>query len=53
MPTKAADPLVQFKIRIPASVRRQLKVYAAQSGTPMQQLVADALTALLKRKGAV
>jgi predicted HicB family RNase H-like nuclease len=53
MAAKGSDPLVQFKVRIPASVRRQLKVYAAESGTPMQQLVTDALTALLKRKGAL
>jgi len=53
MPPKPADPLVQFKLRIPASLRRALKVHAAQSGTPMQQIVTDALTALLKRKGAL
>jgi len=52
MTPQPADPLVQFKMRIPASVRRALKVYAAQSGMPMQQIVTDALTALLKRKGA-
>ncbi len=53
MTPKPADLLVQFKLRIPASVRRALRVYAAQSGTPMQQVVTDALTVLLKRKGVL
>ncbi len=47
------DQLVQLKVRVPEKVRRQLKVYAAMSGTPMHQLVTDALTALLKRKGVL
>lgn len=53
MTPKPADPLVQFKVRIPASVRRHLKVYAAQAGVPLQHVVTDALTAFLKRKGAI
>jgi hypothetical protein len=53
MSPKRGESLVQLKVRVPADVRRQLKVYAAMSGTPMHQLVTDALTALLKRKGAL
>jgi hypothetical protein len=49
---KDTPQLVQLKVWVPVALHRQLKVYAATSGTPMQQLVTDAVTALLKRKGA-
>lgn len=49
----AKDPLVQLKIQVPASLHRRLKVYAAESGTPMTALVTEAITSLLKRRGGM
>ena len=40
--------LVQLKVKVPASLRRDLKVLAAETGQPMNALVVQALTALLK-----
>ena len=52
MATEGAK-LVQLKAMVAADLHRALKVYAAQSGTPMNALVTEAVTALLKRKGAL
>ncbi len=49
---KALRP-VQLKVLVTAELHRALKVYAAASGTPMNALVSEAITALLKRKGAL
>jgi predicted HicB family RNase H-like nuclease len=49
---KPAEPTVQLAVRIPRSLHRRVKVYAAQTGTPMVTLVTDALTALLKTRRA-
>ena len=40
--------LVQLKVKVPLELRRRLKVLAAETGTPMNALVVQALTALLK-----
>jgi predicted HicB family RNase H-like nuclease len=48
-----AAALVQLKVSVTADLHRALKVYAATSGVPMNALVSDAVTALLKRKGAL
>lgn len=49
----ATEKLVQLKVLVTADLHRALKVYAAQSGKPMGALVSEAVTALLKRKGAL
>ena len=49
----AMAKVVQLKALVPAELHRALKVYAAQSGTQMSALVTEAVTALLKRKGAL
>jgi len=50
----AKEPsVVQLKVLVAASLHRALKVYAAKSGTQMSALVTEAVTALLKRKGAL
>lgn len=46
------EKVVQLKARVPEALHRQLKVYAAQSGTPMGKLVEEALTQFLKRRGS-
>jgi len=45
--------LVQLKVLIPATLRRDLKVLAAKLGKPMNELVTQAITALVQRKGAL
>ena len=40
--------LVQLKVKVPLELRRRLKVLAAETGKPMNALVVQALTALLK-----
>jgi len=50
---KDSGTLVQLKVRVTADLHRALKVYSAKTGTPMETLVSDAVTALLKRKGAL
>ncbi len=49
----ATVKLVQLKVMVAADLHRALKVFAAQSGEPMNALVTEAVTALLKRKGAL
>ena len=49
----ATEKLVQLKVRVTADLHKALKVYAVQSETPMEALVTEAVTALLKRKGAL
>jgi len=49
----ATVKLVQLKVLVTADLHRALKVYAAKSGEPMGALVTEAVTALLKRKGAL
>ena len=49
----AGAKLVQLKAMVAADLHRALKVYAAQSGTPMNALVTEAVRTLLKRKGAL
>ena len=46
-------PLAERLAGSEADLHRALKVYAAQSGEPMGALVTEAVTALLKRKGAL
>lgn len=41
------EPVVQLSVRIPASLRLRMKVYAARSGIPVNALIAEGLTALL------
>jgi hypothetical protein len=45
--------LVQLKVLVAADLHRRLKVYAAETGAPMNALVTEAITALLKRKKAL
>lgn len=42
------EPLTQLKVLVSVTLHRRLKVHAAQTGIPMNKLVAQALTALLK-----
>ncbi len=49
----ATEKVVQLKVRVTADLHKALKLYAVQSGTPMEALVSEAVTALLKRKGAL
>jgi hypothetical protein len=49
---EAREKLVQLKVWVPASLHRALKIHAATVGQPMNRVVADAVAALLKRKGA-
>lgn len=42
------EPLTQLKVLVPATLHRRLKVHAAQTGVPMNALVVQALTVLLK-----
>ena len=44
----ATSELVQLKVKVPRELRRRLKVLAAETGQPMNALVVQALTALLK-----
>ena len=44
----ATPELVQLKVKVPRELRRRLKVLAAETGQPMNALVVQALTALLK-----
>jgi len=44
----ATPELVQLKVKVPLELRRRLKVLAAETGKPMNALVVQALTALLK-----
>jgi hypothetical protein len=39
-------------VRVPASLRRRLKLVAVETGRPVQQLAADALEAVCRRYGA-
>lgn len=43
---------VQLKVWIPAALRRRLKVLAAETGEAMSDLVAEAITTLLAKRGA-
>jgi predicted HicB family RNase H-like nuclease len=45
--------LVQLKVMIPEALRRRLKVLAAELGKPMNELVTQAITVLVQRKGAL
>lgn len=49
----ATPELVQLKVKIPATLRRDLKVLAAKLGKPMNEMVAQAITALVQKKGAL
>ena len=46
------ETLVQLKVKVPETLRRELKVLAAETGKPMNELVTQAITALVQRKGA-
>jgi predicted DNA-binding protein len=47
-----AEPeLVQLKVLVPKELRRRLKVLAAETGKPMNELVTRAITVLVQRKG--
>ena len=50
---KSTPAVVQLKVQVAADLHRALKIYAATSATPMNALVTEAVTALLKRKGAL
>lgn len=45
--TPASDPLEALTVRIPRSLRRELKVYAATHNRPVQELAAEAIRRLL------
>ena len=44
-----ASPVVMLAVRIPAELHQRLKLHAVKRGTPIQQLVAQALRDLLRR----
>jgi len=47
-----AEPeLVQLKVLVSKELRRRLKVLAAETGKPMNELVTRAITVLVQRKG--
>lgn len=46
----AADATVSLSVRVPADLRRRLRVYAAEHGTSAQDCVQDALTTWLDRR---
>ena len=50
--TRPAEARVMLCVRVPAALRRRLKLAAAETGTPVQQLAADALEAACRRYGA-
>lgn len=45
------DPVVQFGGRIPTSLRRRVRVYAAASDKEVAQILREALEEYLTRKG--
>ena len=47
----AESELVQLKVKVPETLRRDLKVLAAKLGRPMNELATLALTVLVQRKG--
>jgi predicted DNA-binding protein len=47
----ATPELVQLKVLVPKELRRRLKVLAAETGKPMNELVTRAITVLVQRKG--
>jgi len=47
----AESELVQLKVKVPAELRRRLKVLAAETGKNMNELVVRAITVLVQRKG--
>lgn len=49
---KAAE-LVQLNVRIPADRARYLRMLAADSGRPMQELVTEAVDLLEKKAGRI
>ena len=49
---RAADAPVMLCVRVPASLRRRVKLLAVQTGRPVQQLAAAALEAECRRYGA-
>jgi hypothetical protein len=49
---RAAEVPVMLCVRVAASLRRRLKLLAAQTGTPVQQLAAAALEAECRRYDA-
>lgn len=56
-PTESSGPaaggaqLVTLSVRVPAEHLRRLKVASATSGQPMQELVDEAVSELLDRRG--
>ena len=49
-PTKPVEePMALFSTRLPRSTHRRLKVYAASTGDPIQDIVEAAITAHLDR----
>jgi predicted HicB family RNase H-like nuclease len=48
-----APPLIQLKVRVPAELRRRLKIYAATVGKPMNTVIVETLETLLKKRGQV
>lgn len=49
-PTGTGDTPVMFSVRVPASLRRRLKLAALESGLPVQQLAAEALEEECRRR---
>jgi hypothetical protein len=51
-PPRVADAPVMLCVRVPASLRRRLKLLSVQTGRPVQQLATAALEAECRRYGA-
>jgi hypothetical protein len=49
---RVADAPVMLCVRVPASLRRRLKLLSVQTGRPVQQLATAALEAECRRYGA-
>jgi hypothetical protein len=50
--TRPAEARVMLCVRVPASLRRRLKLVAVETGRPVQQLAADALEEACRRYDA-
>lgn len=50
---KPTDELVPLKVKVSKELRKRLKVLAAETGISMNDLVIEAITQLLKRRGAL
>jgi predicted HicB family RNase H-like nuclease len=49
--SSAADRLVMLCVRVPASLRKRVKVAAIQGGRSVQELATEALEAECRRRG--